>query len=117
MKKLFLLFMLALLSFGCYAQDMQTYLYAEKEGQQLYLDFYTPENVNDSTICLVYVFGGGFIMGNRDGEWEKAYFKQLVDEPNNIQIQTLSNPIKIPTASSTETEQIIQIFVWSHKRP
>lgn len=80
MKKLFLLFMLALLSFGCYAQDMQTYLYAEKEGQQLYLDFYTPENVNDSTICLVYVFGGGFIMGNRDGEWEKAYFKQLVDE-------------------------------------
>ena len=44
------------------------------------MDFYTPERVNDSTICVVYVFGGGFIGGNRDGKFEKAYFKQLVDE-------------------------------------
>ena len=29
---------------------------------------------------MVYVFGGGFIGGNRDGKFEKAYFKQLVDE-------------------------------------
>ena len=79
MKKLFLLFLLTGLGLGCFAQDMQTYLYAEKDGQQLYLDFYTPENVNDSTICVLYVFGGGFIGGHRDGEWEKAYFKQLVD--------------------------------------
>ena len=79
MKKLFLLFLLTGLGLGCFAQDMQTYLYAEKDGQKLYLDFYTPENVNDSTICLVYVFGGGFIGGHRDGEWEKAYFKQLID--------------------------------------
>lgn len=63
-----------------FAQDMKTYMYAEKDGQQLNLDFYTPEQVNDSTICVVYVFGGGFIGGNRDGEFEKAYFKQLVDE-------------------------------------
>ena len=26
-----------------------------------------------------------------------------------------ASPIKIPMASSTETEQIIQIFVWNHK--
>ena len=36
--------------------------------------------MHDSTICVVYVFGGGFIGGHRDGEFEKAYFKQLVDE-------------------------------------
>ena len=80
MKKLFLLFLLTGLALGCLAQDMKTYLYAEKDGQPLYLDFYTPENVNDSTICMVYVFGGGFIGGHRDGDWEKAYIKQLVDE-------------------------------------
>ena len=62
-----------------FAQDMQTYQYAERDTLKLYLDFYTPETVHDSTICLVYVFGGGFIGGHRDGAWEKAYFKKLVD--------------------------------------
>lgn len=79
MKKLVLLLLLSLMVFGGFSQTMQTYQYAERDTLNLYLDFYTPENVNDSTICLVYVFGGGFIMGNRDGKWEKAYFKQLVD--------------------------------------
>ena len=59
---------------------MQTYQYAERDTLKLYLDFYTPEKVHDSTICVVYVFGGGFIGGHRDGKFEKAYFKQLVDE-------------------------------------
>ena len=63
-----------------FAQDMKTYQFAERDTLQLYLDFYTPEHVHDSTICMVYVFGGGFIGGHRDGDWEKAYFKQLVDE-------------------------------------
>ena len=79
MKKLTLLLTLFLAGLMAFAQDMTTYQYAEKDGQPLYLDFYTPENVNDSTLCLVYVFGGGFIGGHRDGKWEKAYFKQLVD--------------------------------------
>lgn len=79
MKKCFLLFLLCAMTLGGFAQDMTTYKYAERDTLNLYLDFYTPENVNDSTICLVYVFGGGFIGGHRDGEWEKAYFKQLVD--------------------------------------
>ena len=82
MKKLVftLLLLFELAVTNGFAQTMQTYQYAEKDGQQLYLDFYTPENVNDSTICVLYVFGGGFIGGHRDGDWEKAYFKQLVDE-------------------------------------
>jgi len=63
-----------------FAQDTKTYQYAERDTLQLYLDFYTPAQVHDSTICVVYVFGGGFIGGHRDGEFEKAYFKQLVDE-------------------------------------
>ena len=74
---LLLLFMVVAQTFG---QDMKTYQYAERDTLNLYLDFYTPEHVHDSTICLVYVFGGGFIGGHRDGHFEKAYFKQLVDE-------------------------------------
>ena len=63
-----------------FAQNMKTCQYAVRDTLQLYLDFYTPKHVHDSTICVVYVFGGGFIGGHRDGEFEKAYFKQLVDE-------------------------------------
>lgn len=80
MKKFFLLFLLCAMTLGGFAQDMKTFQYAERDTLNLYLDFYTPENVNDSTICIVYVFGGGFIGGHRDGKWEKAYFQQLVDE-------------------------------------
>ena len=63
-----------------FAQNMKTYQYAERDTLKLNMDFYTPAQVHDSTICVVYVFGGGFIGGHRDGEFEKAYFKQLVDE-------------------------------------
>ena len=80
MKKLVLLLTIFLVGMTAFAQNMKTYQYAERDTLQLYLDFYTPEHVNDSTICLVYVFGGGFIGGHRDGKWEKAYFKQLVDK-------------------------------------
>ena len=80
MKKLILILALFLAGMTAFAQDMKTYQYAERDTLNLYLDFYTPETVHDSTICFVYVFGGGFIGGHRDGKWEKAYFKQLVDE-------------------------------------
>ena len=80
MKKLTLLLALLFAGMTAFAQTMQTYQYAERDTLQLYLDFYTPAQVHDSTICVVYVFGGGFIGGHRDGEFEKAYFKKLVDE-------------------------------------
>ena len=80
MKKLILILALFLVGTAAFAQNMKTFQYAERDTLNLYLDFYTPETVHDSTICLVYVFGGGFIGGHRDGKFEKAYFKQLVDE-------------------------------------
>ena len=80
MKKITLLLAVLLAGMTAFAQDMKTYQYAERDTLQLYLDFYSPAHVHDSTICVVYVFGGGFIRGNRDGEFEKGYFKQLVDE-------------------------------------
>jgi len=80
MKRITLLLALLFAGIASFAQNMQTYQYAEHDTLKLYLDFYTPEQVHDSTICVVYVFGGGFIGGHRDGDFEKAYFKQLVDE-------------------------------------
>lgn len=77
-----LLFSLALLlAASCgFGQIMKTFQYAEKDGKQLFLDYYEPNDVNDSTICIFYVFGGGFMEGQRNGEFEKNYFSKLVDE-------------------------------------
>ena len=80
MRRLTLLLLLLLVGFGGIGQTIQTYQYAERDTLKLYLDLYTPETVHDSTICVVYVFGGGFIAGQRNGKWEKDYFKQLVNE-------------------------------------
>ena len=80
MKRISLLLALLFAGIAAFAQNMQTYQYAEHDTLKLYLDFYSPAQVHDSTICVVYVFGGGFIMGTRNGDFEKAYFKQLVDE-------------------------------------
>ena len=80
MKKISILLLLCVMALGGFAQTMKTYQYAERDTLKLNMDFYTPAQVHDSTICVVYVFGGGFIGGHRDGEFEKAYFKQLVDE-------------------------------------
>ena len=80
MKKITLLLAILFAGITAFAQNMKTYQYAERDTLQLCLDFYTPNHVHDSTICVVYVFGGGFIGGHRDGEFEKGYFKQLVDE-------------------------------------
>lgn len=80
MKRLSLILVLLFVAFGGFGQTMTTFQYAEKDGKQLYLDYYEPSNVNDSTICVFYVFGGGFMQGQRNGESEKFYFSKLVDE-------------------------------------
>ena len=80
MKRLSLILVLLFVAFGGFGQTMTTFQYAEKDGKQLFLDYYEPSNVNDSTICVFYVFGGGFMQGQRNGESEKFYFSKLVDE-------------------------------------
>lgn len=80
MKRLLVFLAILLAGTTAFAQDMKTYTYAQRDTLELKLDFYTPAQVDDSTICMVYVFGGGFIGGHRDGKWEKAYFEQLVEK-------------------------------------
>ena len=80
MKRLSLISILLLVALFGFGQTMTTFQYAEKDGQQLYLDYYEPANITDSTICIFYVFGGGFMEGQRNGAFEKGYFLKLVDE-------------------------------------
>ena len=84
MKKLTLILLLSLIGVGGFSQTMKTYQYAERDTLQLYLDFYSPAQVHDSTICVVYVFGGGFIMGQRDGERQKALLAKALAQQTSV---------------------------------
>lgn len=62
----------------CFGADKQTFMYASKAEQDLYLDFYAVESEQPAP-CLIYLFGGGFIMGQRDDERFQDYFNYLND--------------------------------------
>ena len=76
----YLLFLLLLIAIVSFSQDYQTFTYALKDERELKLDFYNPAEVDSSTFCVMFIFGGGFVSGQRDGKYEKQYFKDLVEE-------------------------------------
>lgn len=57
--------------------DMATYLFAERDTQNLYLDIYTPQN--SPKACVVFAFGGGFMSGSRNDESLLPYFELLCE--------------------------------------
>lgn len=86
-----LLVLLPALPLAARIEPSGTYLYAQKDGEDLCLDIYEPA---DSARCFVqidsvtsvrkptvlFVFGGGFVMGSRDHEHYNAWFESLVSE-------------------------------------
>lgn len=59
-----------------YAQA--TYKFADRDTCSLYLDVYKPTAENNHC-CVLFVFGGGFITGQRDAEEYVKFAKQLND--------------------------------------
>lgn len=83
MKKIVLL--LLVLCLGGAAQAQETYLFAERDTCSLYLDIYRPTEGSRTQLdslakpAIVYVFGGGFTMGERSGAFVRPWFKRLND--------------------------------------
>jgi predicted esterase len=81
MKRI-LLSMLALLlaATASFAQDKTTYKVAQRDTCDLYMDVYEPVAIPGDTLdrpTILFVFGGGFIMGRRDDPWVLPWFKLL----------------------------------------
>lgn len=63
-----------------------TYLYAEKDGQELFLDIYDPAEGSVTSIdgiakpTIIFAFGGGFSSGERNEDMYKNWFKTMSDE-------------------------------------
>ncbi len=81
MKK-FVVFLFALTA-GLWASAQETYHFADRDTCALYLDIYRPvegaptqlDSLDKPTI--VYVFGGGFLTGERNGKWIQQWFRRL----------------------------------------
>lgn len=81
---------LGAIGLNCHAQNIlepdETYLYAEKDSTQLYLDIYYPSDGSEMTVngvnkpTILYIFGGGFKGGRRDSYSTRTWFKMLADE-------------------------------------
>ena len=81
MKRLVLTIALAVIAvFSAFAQEKETYLYAEKDSTKLYMDVYVPKVQNEQQSCLVFVFGGGFISGKRDDSQVQEVKKHFTDK-------------------------------------
>lgn len=58
--------------------SMETYTYATKNGENLKLDVYLPGNDSETErATIIYVHGGGFSSGQRDGEKIKQFCNNL----------------------------------------
>lgn len=60
-------------------QQVSTYKFAERDTCSLWMDVYQPVDSVRKDICLLYVFGGGFVMGSRTKEDNVRFFKDMVD--------------------------------------
>ena len=80
MKRLLTCLVLMLSTLDLMAQEVEchTYHYATTEGQKLMLDIYSlPSNDSAPRPCMIFAFGGGFVMGERNHEYYARYFDTL----------------------------------------
>lgn len=67
-----------------------TYLYAERDTCNLFLDVYNPAKGSETTIggirkpTIIFMFGGGFLRGTRDDASYHKWFKQMTDDGYGI---------------------------------
>ena len=67
-----------------------TYLYAERDTCNLFLDIYNPTKGSKTSIngvrkpTIIFMFGGGFVGGTRDDSDYHKWFKQMTDDGYGI---------------------------------
>ena len=81
MKRTILTLLALLLCTLSFAQGKKTtYKVAQRDTCDLYMDMYEPVEIPGDTLyrpTILYVFGGGFITGQRDDPWVLPWFKLL----------------------------------------
>ena len=76
MRKIFVLLLLAAMTLPASAQEKRTYAFVERDST-LWLDVWTPEVPRSDKACVVALFGGGFVTGERDNSLQVNIARQL----------------------------------------
>ena len=77
MKKIILALLLAL-ALPTVAQQKTTIAFVERDST-LYLDVYRPEHPRPDSACVIALFGGGFVAGERDNELQTTIARLLTE--------------------------------------
>ena len=99
MKHIFyILFLLLGITASAATPEKHTHLYAVKGADSLYLDHYI-SRVEGKRPCMMFVFGGGFVGGQRDNDMYSKYFNFLTD--NGYDVVSIDYRLGLKSLSST----------------
>lgn len=99
MKHIFyILFLFLGITASAATSEKHTHLYAIKGADSLYLDHYISP-VEGKRPCMMFVFGGGFVGGQRDNEMYSKYFNFLTD--NGYDVVSIDYRLGLKSLSST----------------
>lgn len=78
-KRIAWIFILSFVAFVPFAigQQVDTYKFADRDTCSLWLDVYQPVENARKDICVMYVFGGGFVQGSRTAPDNVRFFKEM----------------------------------------
>lgn len=103
--RLISIILLALLSLPAMAEQKQTFLYAVKGADSLYLDHHRAP-IEGKRGCVIYVFGGGFAAGSRDRD--QHYFEFL--NSNGWDVISIDYRLGMKDASSPGILEFLKLF-------
>ena len=106
MKRTILTLLAALSCALSFAQEKATYLVAHRDTCDLFMDVYEPVAIPGDTLdrpTILFVFGGDFIMGQRDDPWVMPWFKLAALEASE---RMLLFPSKKPAPNFAVSEAV-----------
>lgn len=84
MKKILILITFSLILSPIKAESIlyerDSYCYAQKDETALYMDVYKRVDTIQNSPCMLFLFGGGFTVGNRRDQRYIEYFEHLLSE-------------------------------------
>ena len=72
--------MIVMLLVAGVACAQQTYTFATRDTMELKLDVYQPQHPRPDHACVLYVFGGGFMSGQRNDKYSVQCCQLLADK-------------------------------------
>lgn len=105
--------------------DRQTFIYSVKDGDTLRLDRYESPQIAGQKPCIIFVFGGSFMRGNRDGAGYVSFYEYFANQGYTVvaidyrlglknirtEINTRQNRLKMFNAFADLFEKTISMAV------